>query len=93
MSGKPGQPPQPNKPVRPYPRSSEQDGPAAAGTVASVAKAKARARTIFVMRVSYGSGLVVGAGRMAERMAVLCQPHGAAAVIVVTIKLFPSYAG
>ena len=44
-----------------------QDGPAAAGTVASVAKAKARARTIFVMRVSYGLHLVAGAGRMAER--------------------------
>jgi hypothetical protein len=30
---------------------------------------------------------------MAERMSAFCQPHGAAAVIAVTIKLFPSYTG
>src|SRR5262245_65079886 len=48
------QPPQPKLLVRPYPRSSWQYGPAEAGTVASAAMAKARAKTILVIVVSYG---------------------------------------
>src|SRR5262245_58464405 len=45
------QPPQPKLLVRPYPRSSWQPLPADAGTVASAAMVKARAKTIFVISV------------------------------------------
>src|SRR5262245_18427504 len=45
------QPPQPKLLVRPYPRSSWQPLPADAGTVASAAMVKARAKTIFVIVV------------------------------------------
>ena len=49
----PYQPPQSKLLVRPYPRSSWQCGPATAGAVASVVMAKASARTILVIEVSY----------------------------------------
>src|SRR5262249_26832913 len=61
------QPPQPKLLVRPYPRSSWQYGPADAGTLATAAKAKARARTNFVIVVSYGFSCRLAGGHMPVR--------------------------
>jgi hypothetical protein len=55
------QPPQPKLLVRPYPKSSWQGGPAEAGTVANAAMAKARAKIIFVIVVSFCIYLVLSA--------------------------------
>jgi hypothetical protein len=69
------QPPQPKLLVRPYPRSSWQYGPADAGTLATAAKAKARARTNFVIVVSYGFSCRSAAGRMPDRRFFGAGPH------------------